>query len=234
MLSAKIFFSHFQEVKEWRKELRILLDRFAQDLEFRNDATLNFEILFCEKDKTVSKLNTLECEVDSLKAEQERINDSMTSAASTHDSFDSSHYRTIQSLERAKSVPDRCRRCTFLEWKLSEALVELRQMKNIVYETEVKCEKSKSKVTDAHRMCAQAKQDLADLQTHLSAEKNMQSISNCDGHLIWRIQQFGAKLKEAKETGITLKSPIFCNKPYGYTLRVSNNCILNQYDNFDE
>ncbi|XP_031627898.1 TNF receptor-associated factor 5-like [Contarinia nasturtii] len=209
-----------KEVKEWRKELRILLDRFAQDLEFRNDATLNFEILFCEKDKTISKLNTLECEVESLKNEQERLNSSMTSAATSNDSFDPSYYRSIHSLERTRLVPERCRRCTFLEWKLSEALVELRQMKNIVYETEVKCEKSKSKVIDAHKLCAQAKQELVDLQTHLTAEKNMRSILNCDGHLIWRIEQFGTKLKDSKENDITLKSPIFSNKQYGYALRL--------------
>ena len=213
----------FQEISQWRKELRDLLDRISQDLEFRNGATLSFEVLFSEKDRTSIKLDSLEKEIDSLKMERERLNESTTSTA-TNNSFDSyyqsSRMNEYGSLGRNKAMPDRCRRCTFLEWKVSESLVELRQMKNVVYETEVKCEKTRATVIDAQKMCAQTKQKLTDLKTHLAAEKRMKSISNCEGHLIWRIDQFAAKLKDAKENDIVLRSPMFSNRQYGYNLRV--------------
>lgn len=196
----------------------MLLDRFHQDLEFRNEATLSFEVLFSERDKTASKLNSLETEIDTMKTEQEKIHDSMTTTPN-NSSLDSD-YRVSRSLERARMTVDRCRRCTFLEWKLSESLVELRQMKNIVYENDVKCETSQQSVRDAQKMCAHTKQALADLQTHLTAEKRMRTITNCEGHLIWRIDQFAAKFKDAKENDTTFRSPMFCNIQYGYTLRV--------------
>lgn len=201
------------------------MDRISQDLEFRNDATLSFEMLFSEKDRTAAKLSSLESEVENLKLERERLNESMTSTQ-TNNSLDS-YYRSSRSLDWNKLMPDRCRRCTFLEWKVSESLVELRQMKNIVYETEVKCEKSRKTIIDAQKMCAQTKQELADLQTHLAAEKNSKTLLNCEGHLLWRIDQFAAKLKDAKENDIILKSPIFCNRQYGYNLRVCNCFQLN-------
>lgn len=194
----------------------MLLDRFHQDLEFRNEATLSFEVLFSERDKTASKLNSLECDIDSLKSEQEKTHNSMT----TDPNLDAD-YRVSRSLERARIQIDRCRRCTFLEWKLSESLVELRQMKNTVYESEVKCEKSQQSVCDIQKLCANTQQQLADLKMHLVTEKRMRAITNCDGHLIWRIDQFAAKFKDAKENDTTLRSPMFCNIQYGYTLRVS-------------
>lgn len=218
-----VYLFNFKEVKEWRKELRQLLDRFHQDLEFRNEATLSFEVLFSERDKTTSKLNSLEVEIDSLKSEQEKLHDSMTSNPNLD-----ADYRVSRSLERARIQIDRCRRCTFLEWKLSESLVELRQMKNIVYESEVKCEKSQQSVRDTQKLCANTQQELADLKAHLAAEKRMRAITNCDGHLIWRIDHFAAKFKDTKDNDTTLRSPMFCNIQYGYTLRVSQMCF-NQY-----
>lgn len=197
-------------MKEWRKELRTLLDRFYQDLEFRNEATLSFEVLFSEKDKTTEKLNEIENEIDTLKIEQVNIQKTMTTSSD----------RGFRSLDRSNTI-DRCRRCIFLEWKLSEALVEIRQMKNIVYESEEKCEKSVKMVKETQKMCAHTRQDLADFELHLQTEKKMRIITNFDGHLIWRIDNFSAKLKNSKENDTVLKSPIFCNVQYGYTLRVS-------------
>lgn len=205
----------YREVKEWRRELRNLLDQFHQDLEFRNEATLSFEILFDEKDKTHEKLKSLETDVEKLKLEQEKTSKPMS--PKTDSSIDSGN-GSILSIASPGSV--RCQRCPFLEWKLSESLLELRQMKNMVYESEVKCESAKEVVLDAQKMCAQTQQELADLQAHLSAEKKFRTIENCEGHLIWRIDRYASKLKDAKENDLVLKSPIFCDKQYGYTLRV--------------
>lgn len=206
-----------EEVNKWRAELRVLLDRFYQDLEFRNEATLSFEVLFSEKDKTTEKLQSIESEIDNLKIEQDKIQESM-STTSNNNSLDST-YRGFRSLDRPSSI-DRCRRCTFLEWKLSEALVELRQMKHTVCESEDRCEKSIKIVNETQKMCAQTRQELANLQTHLAAEKRMRIITNFEGHLVWRIDQFSVRFIDAKENDTVLRSPIFCNTQYGYTLRV--------------
>lgn len=47
------------------------------------------------------------------------------------------------------------------------------------------------------------------------------AICNMKGHLIWRIDNYSARLQQARENEVILKSPIFCNWQYGYTLRVS-------------
>lgn len=40
------------------------------------------------------------------------------------------------------------------------------------------------------------------------------------GHLIWRIDNFQARMKEAKEKDAVLTSPLFRTSKYGYTLKV--------------
>lgn len=191
----------------------MLLDKFHQDLEFRNEATLSFESLFCERDRIKAKMDSIESDIDKIKCDLEKTsNNNMTLV---NDSSLDSGTGSLRS-----SPPIRCTRCPFLEWKLSESLLELRQMKNMVYETEVKCENMNKFVHDATSMCAQTKQDLADLQVHLASEKRISTMANNKGHLIWRIDNFSDKLKEAKQYDVKLKSPLFSNKHYGYTLRV--------------
>lgn len=200
----------------------MLLDKFHQDLEFRNEATLSFERLFCEKDRMNAKMDSIECEIDKIKCDLEKTsNNNMTLV--NDNSLDSG----TGSLHSSTTI--RCQRCPFLEWKLSESLLELRQMKNIVYETEVKCENLQKFVHDTTSMCAQTKQELADLQVHLAAEKRVSTMANNKGHLIWRIDNFSEKLKEAKQYDVTLKSPLFSNKHYGYTLRVCQTYLLSLF-----
>lgn len=167
-----------------------------------------------------AKIATVEREIEKMKFDHERANNAMTSI--NDNSLDSG----TGSLRSSSSV--RCQRCPFLEWKLTEALVEIRQMKNTVYETEVKCEKMQQFVDDAQTMCAQTKQELADLQVQLAAEKQISTMVNYKGHLIWRIDNFANKLKNAKQYDITLKSPLFSNKRYGYTLRVRSPYFITQ------
>lgn len=93
-------------------------------------------------------------------------------------------------------------------------------MKNTACEAEVKANECKTVVKELQRICATTKQELEDLQVHLAAEKRMTTITNSEGHLIWRIDNYARKLREAKETDISLKSPIFCDQQYGYSLRV--------------
>lgn len=194
----------FQEVRDWRKELRHLLDEFHRDLEFRNDVTLNLEVLFGDKDKLAAKMENIDSDLKRLQL-------------STTDSIDGSQH-TCASMK--------CTRCGVLERKLSETVLELRQMKNIVCETEDKCDRLEAIVIESRKQCAQTKQELADLNINLVMEKKLRVISNYRGHLVWCIDQYALKLKDAKQNDLVLKSPMFSNHQYGYNLRVSPICDL--------
>lgn len=189
-----------QEVQEWRKELRNLLDQFYRDLEFRNDVTANFDVIFLNHYATQRRLKSVETVMEEIKGWNEK------DAVMKKQSFNT---RT-----------DQCERCIFLERKVSEALVELRQMKNIVCETEDKYDKMENVSSDVSKISAETKQQLTDLVEHLKMEKKLKTFVNCDGHLIWRIDGYAARLKNVKENDIIIKSPIFCDRLYGYNLRM--------------
>lgn len=205
-------------MKKWRKELRVLLDKFHRELEFRNDVTSNFEALFADKDTTVAKLKLLENKIEQLKPKRGQTHNS---EQSSQQSAQSQHTIGI----RNDSMANQCKRCIVLERKLTESLVELRQMKNIVCETEDKYEKLENITFDVRKICAETKQELHDLDEHLRMENKMRMFVNCEGHLMWRIEGYTAKLKNGKENDVVLKSPIFCSQPYGYSLRVCIICI---------
>lgn len=112
---------------------------------------------------------------------------------------------------------------TLADEKLATLSLEVKQMKNIVCETEDKCDKLENIVVDARKSGSKTKQELRDLNSHLKFQRKMTAIADSGGHLIWRIDQFASKLKDAKENGVLIKSPMFCDKPYGYTLRVNLN-----------
>lgn len=97
---------------------------------------------------------------------------------------------------------------------------EVKSMKHIVTETEDKCDKLEKIVVEVRKLSHQTRQLLGDLEVHLTNQRIMMEIHNTRGHLIWRIHDYAVKLKDGKENNVTLKSPMFCNKQYGYTLRV--------------
>lgn len=178
------------------------MDEFYRDLEFRNDVTLNLEVLFGDKDKLVAKVEHIESDLKRLQ---------LNHADSTTNSIDSQH--TCASVK--------CARCSVLERKLSETLLELRQMKNIVCESEDKCDRLETIVNECRKQCAHTKQELADMNINLIMEKKLRMISNYNGHLVWCVDQYTTKLKDAKQNDVVLKSPIFSNHQYGYNLRVN-------------
>lgn len=96
----------------------------------------------------------------------------------------------------------------------------MKGMKRTVMETEDKCDKIEKLVENAKQTAHKTKQNLSDLDVHLRHQKKIMGIHNCHGHLIWRIDEYESKLADAKEHNTTLRSPMFCNKQYGYTLRV--------------
>lgn len=96
----------------------------------------------------------------------------------------------------------------------------VKQMMNTVHENDDKTEKIEKNVVAFSELVQNTKQSLDDLQEHLKIQRRLNTVSNIRGHLIWRITSFSRKLNEAKESEIPLKSPIFSNKQYGYTLRL--------------
>lgn len=95
-------------------------------------------------------------------------------------------------------------------------------MKHIVTATEDKCDKLETLTSATKKTTHHTRQLLSDLEVHLHSQKQLAAKQSVRGHLLWRIDGFAAKLKDAKENDVTLQSPIFCNRPYGYTLRVSS------------
>ncbi|XP_047538913.1 TNF receptor-associated factor 3 [Vanessa atalanta] len=63
--------------------------------------------------------------------------------------------------------------------------------------------------------------ELADFQTRVSLDSP--EFGGDNGHLIWRIDKFSARMKEAKENDAVLTSPLFRTNKYGYTLKAEVN-----------
>ncbi|XP_004520905.1 TNF receptor-associated factor 3 [Ceratitis capitata] len=98
--------------------------------------------------------------------------------------------------------------------------LEVKSMKNIVCETEERCEKLEDMVKQVDMQLHQNMQTLADLENHLATQQRLASLQNTRGHLIWRIKDFSKKLDEAKQYETILHSAMFSNKQYGYALRL--------------
>ncbi|CAH2088393.1 unnamed protein product [Euphydryas editha] len=63
--------------------------------------------------------------------------------------------------------------------------------------------------------------ELADFQRRVTLDSP--EFGSDDGHLIWRINNFSARMKEAKENDAVLTSPLFRTSKYGYTLKAEVN-----------
>ena len=108
-----------------------------------------------------------------------------------------------------------------LNVRYSKTDYEVKQLKNVIYEVEDKSEKIDKQVENYKQLLFESRQNLIDLREHLKMEKQLALIINMRGHMIWKIDDYAKKLLEAKENPENvLKSPLFTNKQYGYTLRV--------------
>ncbi|KAH8336627.1 hypothetical protein KR074_004133 [Drosophila pseudoananassae] len=90
---------------------------------------------------------------------------------------------------------------------------EVKNMKNIVCETEERCDK-------LDRALQQTMQCLSDLESQIAMQQRIASFQNIRGHLIWRIKDYSKKLDEAKQYETILHSAMFSNKAFGYSLRL--------------
>lgn len=61
------FTCRLQEIKQWRQELRVLLDEIQRDLEYRNEVTSNLEHLSSDIRLIAERLSALETEFETTK-----------------------------------------------------------------------------------------------------------------------------------------------------------------------
>ncbi|XP_017109356.2 TNF receptor-associated factor 3 isoform X1 [Drosophila bipectinata] len=90
---------------------------------------------------------------------------------------------------------------------------EVKNIKNIVCETEERCDK-------LDRALHQTMQNLSDLESQIAMQQRIASFQNIKGHLIWRIKDYSKKMDEAKQYETILHSAMFSNKAFGYALRL--------------
>lgn len=106
---------------------------------------------------------------------------------------------------------------------------DVKGIKNIVYETEDKCDKFDKAMQETKSVAMQTKQEMNDLEVHLMHQERLLPIHNMKGRLLWRIGDYSKRLLEAKEKGVILKSPIISTRQYGYNLRVSAGEYLSKF-----
>lgn len=98
---------------------------------------------------------------------------------------------------------------------------ELKSLKHICTAAEDKCDRLERVVCEVRKMASATQQQLSERLEHERLQRQMVAIENVHGHLIWRIDGFAAKMQSARDDDVTtLHSPSFCNRQYGYTLRL--------------
>lgn len=196
-------------------------------MQFREGIQQNLDMLIADQKLMASKIEFVERELERLR-QRNSVNLPKDETATNGNEIPrirrpvSTHEQTMLINEIRAKVPSYSTENTMAR-KLANITLEVKQMQNIVNETEEKCEKLEKIVVEAKQVAAETRQELKDLQIHLRNQRKFAGIQNIKGHLIWRIDNFAIKLKEAKENEVILKSPLFCNKQYGYTLRVKKN-----------
>lgn len=198
------------------------MDFIENELQFREGIQQNLDLVLNDQRLKTSQIEYLERELDRIKQK--------TSIQSKDDIIVGNEVarvrRPVSTIETTLLINEiRAKVPSYLvesdlASKLANLTLEVKQMKNIVHETEDKCDKLEKIVIETKKVAAATRQELKDLEIHLKCQKKLTCIQNFRGHLIWRIDNFSSKLKEAKENELILKSPIFSNKQYGYTLRV--------------
>lgn len=103
---------------------------------------------------------------------------------------------------------------------------ELKGVLNTVNSSEDTSEKIHKTLEKYRRETYYTKQCLDDLQVHLQHQEKLSALQSTNGHLIWRIDQFDKRFRESQENELMIKSPLFCDRPFGYTLRVSRAVFL--------
>ncbi|XP_037028600.1 TNF receptor-associated factor 1 [Bradysia coprophila] len=228
---------HYKQLDEWRQEIRTKFEEIEESVIQDDNIRGHVEVLIKDNRITASKIQQLESGFVNLKLglsedmtypnisgdmspgkqssmqlvlknQQEQIDSFCRDVAKQIESVKLDFQANLKSLSLANH-----HRTATLDF-------EVKSMKHIVTETEDKCDKLEKIVVDVKKLSHQTKQLLNDLEIHMMNQRIMMEIHNTRGHLIWRIHDYAVKLKDGRENNVTLKSPMFCNKQYGYTLRL--------------
>uniref|UniRef100_A0A7G3B0F0 Putative tnf receptor-associated factor 3 isoform x1 n=1 Tax=Lutzomyia longipalpis TaxID=7200 RepID=A0A7G3B0F0_LUTLO len=227
----------YQDMDEWRMEMGIHLDRVKSD-EIQDDNWRgHLELLEAHNAEQSRKIALLEDEIEALRLEvkdnqmevqQENfmtnekfgaidliLDDQHKTLAKAQDEMN----KSLSSLKTDAASKEAT--MAALTAKQANLDFELKNMKHIVHETEDKCDKFDKVSAETKAVSNQTRQEMNDLEVHLTYQKKLFAIHNTRGHLIWKINDYAAKLTQAKETqSLPIRSPIFSNKQYGYTLRL--------------
>uniref|UniRef100_A0A1L8DKX6 Putative tnf receptor-associated factor 3 isoform x1 n=1 Tax=Nyssomyia neivai TaxID=330878 RepID=A0A1L8DKX6_9DIPT len=227
----------YQEVDDWRMEVGLRLDRVHNDVIEDDNWRGHIELLEAQNTEQSHKIALLADELENLRLD---IKDDRT-AGQQENFIANEKFGAIdliledqhKALSAAKNEMNKTLRAVRDEISSREGMMadlinkqakldfELKNMKHIVHETEDKCDKFDKISAETKAASNQTRQEMNDLEVHLTYQKKLFAIHNTRGHLIWKIDDYAAKLTQAKVAqSVALRSPIFCNKQYGYTLRL--------------
>lgn len=202
------------------------MDFIENELQFREGIQQNLDMLIADQKLMASKIELVEREIERFR-HRKSLESPPKGDAEMNENEIPRIRRPASTIEQNLLINELRARVpayspeNILATKLANITLEVKQMQNVVNETEEKCERLEKIVLETRKCAAETRQELQDLEIHLKNQRKFAGIHNIKGHLIWRIDNFAAKLKEAKENEVILKSPVFCNKQYGYTLRVN-------------
>ncbi|KAJ6637563.1 TNF receptor-associated factor 2 [Pseudolycoriella hygida] len=228
---------HYKQLDEWRLEMKAKFDDIEENANLDDNVRRHVEVLIKDNRISATKIQKLESDFVSLKlqASKNMVDEDTSLDRSTEklsfmhrvlqhqqEQIDSFCQGVAQQIETVKSDFETSLKSSSLVSHQRTATLdfEVKSMKHIVTDTEDKCDKLEKIVDDVKKLSHQTKQLLNDLEIHMMNQRIIMEIHNTRGHLIWRIHNYSAKLKDGKENNVILKSPMFCNKQYGYTLRL--------------
>lgn len=227
----------YHDMDEWRMEMGLRLDGVQNDVIQEDNWRGHLELLEAQNVEQARKIVQLEDELESLRLEVKDDHTEFNQANfMTNEKFGAidlileDHHKLLNSAKSEMNktlstlkteTSSTANNITDLAAKHAKLDFELKNMKHIVHETEDKCDKFEKISANTKTVANQTRQEMNDLEVHLTYQKKLFAIHNTRGHLIWKIDDYAAKLTQAKETqSAALRSPIFCNKQYGYTMRV--------------
>uniref|UniRef100_A0A182W5N8 MATH domain-containing protein n=1 Tax=Anopheles minimus TaxID=112268 RepID=A0A182W5N8_9DIPT len=101
-----------------------------------------------------------------------------------------------------------------------ESSLELLEEVNPDPNTEERITQLAQKVDRYRHEAYYTKQLLDDVRNHMKVAEYRKSLASEDGRILWRIDKFAERMEQSKENQVMVRSPIFTNKPYGYTLQL--------------
>ncbi|XP_059617427.1 TNF receptor-associated factor 3 [Phlebotomus argentipes] len=227
----------YQEMDEWRMEVGLRLDEVVSNVIQEDNWRGHIELLEAQNveqsrkiAQVAEELKALKMEVSEDRTEVHQANFMTDEKFGAIDLILEDQHKALTAAKGELSntlsalqaeVDSRTKTMTELAAKQATLDFELKNMKHIVHETEDKCDKFDKVSTETKAVANRTRQEMNDLEVHLTYQKKLFAIHNTRGHLIWKLDDYAAKLTQAKETqSVPLRSPIFCNKQYGYTMRL--------------